>query len=207
MSWFSDEHKKLYTQALGALYEDVKSGANAIVDGTGKLITSGYGKIRDGVVYLDKKYNTEYTDKKCNSEDIDKNVVVDSKKIINENETSEIDISEDTDDYLLEIGKTCPDVLVKLNRDYNHIVKVWVIEKDGTFKPVRGKIESYQYISKLIYKWFIYESRNNLGCKWYPSDELYTAYRNSSNRLNSMDDIVFRYTQQGYKPFHYHPLF
>ncbi len=199
MSWFSDEHKKLYTQALGALYEDVKSGASALVDGSGKLIINGYGKIRDGVVYLDKKYNSEDTNKK---------VTIDSpKKNTTENDTSEIDISEDIDDYLIEIGNTCPDVLVRLNKDHNHIMKIWVIEDNGILKPVRGKIESYQYISKLIHKWFIYESRNNLGCKWYPSEDLYTAYRNSSSRLNPMDDIVFRYTQQGYKPFHYHPLF
>jgi hypothetical protein len=196
MSWFSDEHKKIYSQALGALYEDVKSCTNAVVDGTGKLISTSYEKIRDGVIYLDKKYNTEDLEETSNNQ----------VKNINDSDI-DIDISEDTDDYIVEMGKMFPDILIKLNKNHTYIAKIWVIENNGTLKPVRGKIESYQYINKLIHKWFAYETKNSRGYKWYPTNELYTAYRNSSNRLTPIDDIIFRYTEQGYKPFHYHPLF
>lgn len=186
MSWFSDEHKNLYSQALSALYDDVKIISTNAIDTSGKLMHTGYEKIKETVNYIDKKYHQDSSDDNDNSES-----------------DNEIDITDDTDDYILEVGKMFPDILIKLGK--NRISKIWIIENDGTLKPVRGKIDSYEYISVLIHRWFVYTSNdNNYG--WYPTDDLYTVYRESSSRLNNMDEIVFKYGYNGYKPYHYNPL-
>ena len=204
MSWFSDEHKRLYSQALGALYEDVKTGTSALVDTTGKLVSTGYEKIKEGVVYLDKKYNTapDQPNNTNKNKRVDETVNDSANESVNE---SEIDMSEDTDEYILNVGKVYPDILIKLSKRHTNIIRIFIIEANGTHRPVKGKIESYPYISQLIHQWFVYESRNERS-KWYPTDNLYTEYRKSSNRLSSMDDILFRYNYDGYKPFPYHPL-
>lgn len=205
MSWFSDEHKKIYSQAWGALYEDVKSGSSVLMNNTTKILSTGYEKIKEGVTYLDKKYNTNDHTPSGNPSSVN-NL---NKHSENNMDDSEVDISEDTDDYLVEIGKMTPDILIKLHKTHSNIIRIWIIEKDGTHKPVKGKIDSYPYISTLIHRWFVYENRSldNKIVKWYPTDDLHTEYRNLSNRLSPMDDIIFRYTQSGYKPFPYHPLF
>ena len=198
MSWFSDEHKNIYSQAFGALYDDVKNGTSSLMDTTGKLLSTGYEKIKETVNNIDDNNNTP-----CPT--------VDECVASDECEMTEIDMTEDTtDEYLLELEKMYPDVLIKLNKTYTNIIKIWIVENNNKLKQVRGKIESYPYINKIIHKWFIYEKRDekiNRGYKWYPTDEMYTAYRESSSRLNPMDNIVFRYGQQGYRPYYYHPLF
>ena len=153
MSWFSDEHKKLYSQALGALYEDVKSGSGILIDTSSKLLSTGYEKIKESVTYLDKKYNT--------SDLSDDNNVSDNMNDENINRTdeqsmSEFDMSEDTDEYLITVGRNYPDILIKLHKKLTHIIRIWIIDKDGTHKPVRGKIESYSYISEIIHKSYSY---------------------------------------------------
>ena len=204
MSWFSDEHQMLYSKALGALYEDVKSASSSLMDTTGKVLSSGYEKIREGADYLDRRY---YKVPPENDNNGDNERIGNPYYEYSTEEPSEIDLSDDTDNYLVEMGKTYPDILVKLNKNNSSINRIWVIDEEGNKKQVRGKIASYEYVNKIIHQWFEYVKRDERGHKWYPTNELYTAYRNSSDRMNSMDNVIFRYGQSGYKPYHYHPLF
>ena len=207
MSWFSDEHKTLYSKALGALYDDVKDGASVLIDTTGKLVSTGYKRVREGADYLDRRYHDVPPGNKNNDNNGDDGRPENPYYEYSTEEPSEIDLSDDTDNYLVEMGKTYPDILVNINRNHSSIIRIWVIDEEGNKKQVRGKIASYSYVNKIIHRWFEYAKRDERGHKWYPTNELYTAYRNSSARMNSMDNVVFRYGQSGYKPYHYHPLF
>ncbi len=203
MSWFPDEHKKLYLKALGTLYEDVKDGTSVLIDTTGKVLSSGYEKIREGADYLDRRYYKVPPANKYEEKESTENPYYEYST----EEPSEIDLSDDTDNYLVEMGKTYPDILVKLNKNNSSINRIWVIDEEGNKKQIRGKIASYEYVNNIIHRWFEYVKRDERGHKWYPTNELYTAYRNSSAMMNSMDNVIFRYGQSGYKPYHYHPLF
>lgn len=166
MSWVSDEHKKLYSSALSALYSDVKGITNSIINTTANYVS-----------------NIIPNDSNSNSNSIN---------------ISDVDMSGiEIDENLIEIGKSFPNVLIKLHKNEAHIVKIYIID-DSELKPIKGKIDSYPYISKIIHEWFIYE--NN---KWYPTEDLYTEYRNLSSKLCPMDKIIFKYQNQEYKPNHY----
>jgi hypothetical protein len=194
MNWFSDEHKNIYSKAFSALCEDVKHASGSVWENTKTAVSVGYEKIKEGADYIDRKYHdvSEETDDKYNSDE----------------DTSEYnECTEETDEYIKEIGKVYPDVLVKLHRRNSSVVKIWILDNDGNRKLVRGKIASYEYINNIIHTWFTYENRDKTKCKWYPTNQLYTEYRSSSNKLNPIDNVLFRYTQDGYKPYHYHPLF
>ena len=52
MSWISKEHKILYSKTLNALYTDLSNGTGNVVEETGKLISTGYGKLKDGISYI-----------------------------------------------------------------------------------------------------------------------------------------------------------
>jgi len=202
MSWFSEEHKKIYSQAWSAFYDDLKSASNSIISTTGKYVNTGYEKIVEGANYLDKKYNTSSPDNNNNNEHNDH-----EHNISNISEISDINLS-NIDDYdtMDHIDMIYPDVLIKLHKTLRNITKIFVL-KDGKMELLKGKIDSYKYVAKIIRQWFIYERKNNTNMKWYPKDELYTAYRESSTRLGTMDDILFRYDHVGgYLPYHYHPL-
>ena len=204
MSWFSDEHKKIYSKALGALYEDVKSVSSSLIDKTGKVIVVGYNKIKESADYLDKRYH-EVDQSEMDESDVSE--PNEPSEPIDPSEPSEIDQSEETDESLVEMGKIYPDILVKLHRNHNNIIRIWIIDTNGDKKKITGKISSYPYVDQIIHKWFEYINKNSRGFKWYPKNELYTAYRDSSHLLNPMDNIIFRYELYGYKPYHYHPLF
>lgn len=206
MSWFSEERKKLYSKALGALYEDVKTASSSLLDTTGKVIVTGYEKIKEGADYLDRRYHDvpDYPESHNNNNHHPNNYYDEQPDI---SETDDIDGSDDTDDYLVEMGTIYPDILIRLNRNHYNISKIWVLDNDGNRTRIRGKIASYAYVDNIIHRWFEYENKNERGHKWYPTNELYTVHRKSSTRLNPIDNVIFRYGKEGYKPYHYHPLF
>ncbi len=229
MSWISKEHKKLYSNAFSALYEDVKTASGSLMDTTGKLLTTGYEKVKETAEYVDKKIHNN-----------DSNENIDSDNIEGDNDDTDVfGESDDTDDYLVQMGKIYPDVLIKLNRKNNNLSKIWVIDNEGNKKRITGKIASYDYINTIIHRWFRYEKKldsnsidgnsidgnksndnnsnatnatnatngTNATYKWYPTEELYTAYRQTTPRmLNPIDNILFRYTRDDYQPHYYHPL-
>ena len=193
--WFSDDHKNLYSRALGALYDDVKNASSSLMDTTSKVLVSGYEKIKTTADYLDKRYHDDGSNN-TNSNNTN------FKSDYSTEEPSDIDNSEDTEDYIIEMGKIYPDILIKLNKNHFNINKIWVLSERRRIL-VRGKIASYPYVNNIIHEWFEYKTINERGHKWYPTNELYTAYRESSRRLAFIDNILFRYSLGGYKPHHW----
>jgi len=192
MSWFSDDHKNLYSKALSALYDDVKTASNSLIDTTGNVLILGYNKIKTTADYLDKKYSE----------------INDDEETDNTEETSDIDNTEETDEYISNMNRAYSDILIKLNKNHSNINKIWIIDGNGDKTQVKGKIESYPCVSIIIHQWFEYKSRDKRGFKWYPTLDLYTAYRESSRKLEQIHYILFRYShnQRTYKPQKYHPL-
>ncbi len=219
MSWFSEDHKKLYFKALGALYDDVKTVSSSLMDTTGKVLVSGYEKIKTTADYLDKRYHNVETEmdnplnpltnplNPLTSNQNTPNPYINFSYDYSTEEPSDMDNSDETseiNDYIVEMGKISPDVLIKLNKNHSNINKMWVLN-DGERILVRGKIASYPYVNTIIHEWFEYKSTDERGSKWYPTDELYTTYRNSSRKLVPINNILFKYGREGYKPQQYHP--
>jgi len=184
MNWISDEHKRLYSQAFSALYQDVKTSSLSIINKSKTLINDGYETA--------KKYYYDMSD-----DDYDSN---------NDNSINDISNNDNfIDDKLVEMGDFYPDVLVILHREKHYLCKIYVIDDKGHKIPIKGKIHSYKYIHNIIDKWFIYQ-KFEAGYKWLPTEELYTAYRGSSSMLSPIDNILFRYGRNEYYPQRYHPL-
>ena len=210
MSWISKEHQSLYSKAFTAFYDDVKTASNSLIDKTGKILSTGYDKVKEGADYVDKKWHKDDSSddnsshRKNNKPDKTNNPVYYSV----EDSDAEIDNSDDTDDYLVQMGEIFPDILIKLNSKNNNLCRIWIIDGEGNRKRVNGKIASYDYINKIIHKWFTYEKIKESDLyKWYPTEELYTAYRDSTPRkLNPLNIIIFRYERTGYKPHPYHQV-
>ena len=55
MSWISEDHKKIYKNALNAIYQDVSNLSSNLINYSGKTINSGYEKVKETVEYLDKR--------------------------------------------------------------------------------------------------------------------------------------------------------
>ena len=55
MSWISKEHKILYSKAIDALCNDLKSGSSSLIDETGKVLSAGYDKVKNGINYINKQ--------------------------------------------------------------------------------------------------------------------------------------------------------
>lgn len=176
MSWFSDKNKKLYSDALNALYNDSKTLSVAALNKTKSVIFSSYDKVKETVEYLDKKYHE------------DPNVV----DPIN-NDLSFDQSNQDTDEYVIVMESVKPDILIKLKP---HISKIWIIV-DGIKTSVSGKITSYPYINTIINQWFEYDTQTN---KWIPTTSMLTEYRKHSDRLKSLDFVLFKHDGERYIP-------
>jgi len=200
MSWISKEHKTIYFKAFSALYKDIKTASGSLIDTTGNLLSAGYEKVRDGAEYIDKKLHED-----DDSFEGVNNPIYESR----DDSDYEIDNSDDTDDCLVQMGKIYPDVLINLNSKHNNLNRIWIIDGAGNHKRIKGKIASYEYVNTIIHNWFRYEkSVDSDRYKWYPTEDLYTAYRDSTPRkLNPINKIIFRYDKSGYQPYPYHPLF
>jgi hypothetical protein len=227
MSWIPAKHRKLYTAAATALYIDLKTVTKNIVTKTSDIISTGYEKIKDNYNTfgdssppLDKKINSDMniasdmnidSDSICSSEEFSIN------SVLGEDFISRTDFNEFYNDG--------PEVLIKINRKRKNITKIWIIE-NGVKTQIKGKISSYPYINNIIHNWFVYEnkirSRSNSQedkinsqdktedktledkWRWYPTLELYTKYRESSNGvLKQIDMILFKQFNGTYLPFSY----
>lgn len=210
MSWWSSKisksHRDIYSKAFNAIYEDAKSVSSDLLETTGTLLSSGYEKVKDGVTYLDKKYHEDNDnplmsgktpEPKSDMSDINSSDTSDSD-ICYEN----VPVSKSGSDITIQ-----PDVLVKLNKKNRYLSKIWIMDDPYHKTLVKGPIAGYPYVNTIIHRWFEYENCNGKW-KWYPRNELYTKYRESTPRqLNPIDMVLFRYTGSGYLPCPYHPLF
>lgn len=183
MSWISDEHKRLYSQAFSAFCKDAKTTSLSVIDKTKTIVISGYEIAK-------KILEDPHTPDTCDDhEDFDNNSVDDN--FVN--------------DKIAEMGDFYPDVLISLHREKHYLCKIYVIDDNGHKLPIKGKISSYKYIQDIIDKWFIYQKIES-GYKWMPTEQLYTSYRESSSMLRPIDNILFRYGRNEYHPQRYHPL-
>lgn len=202
MSWIPDEHKRLYSQAFSALYQDVKATSSSIINKSKELAVNGYETIK-------KYYHDDpngYDDWNCDSDSADPNVYDDSWNYVNTNlDNNSADDNSNFNIKIAEMGDFYPDVLVILHREKHYLCKIYVIDDKGHKISIKGRISSYRYIHNIINKWFIYQKFES-GYKWLPTEELYTAYRESSSMLSPIDNILFRYGRNEYYPQRYHPL-
>jgi len=178
MSWISEEHKKLYSLAANAFYQDMKTTSVNVFSETTSLLTKGYQKVRS---YYQEDSNSDNDDDQIN------------------NNGNDLESDNDSDSDGNHDGNY-PNVLITLDKNKHYIRKIYII-KNGQKEIVSGKISSHKFINDIIHKWFRYELENN--SKWYPTEELYTSYRESSKVLNPIDNILFKYRKGIYYPRKY----
>lgn len=223
MNWFSDEHREIYSRAFTALKKDVTTVGNSLVSTTNYYLTDGYNrvknKIRDYQVTGEPNNsfgddpnvsNPYYNSRGDNQNNKNDDVTIGEVNWIGKKQTDEKDqeesISDETDDSVVRMGQIYPDVLVELHKELKHIKRLYVVDEYSNKRLVKGKISSYDYINRIVHGWFSYENRDK-KYKWYPTEKLYTSYRQSSPRiLTPLDNVMFRYGEDGYKPYRYHPL-
>ena len=161
MSWLSSKisktHRDIYSKAFNALYEDAKSASSSLLETTGTLLSTGYEKVKDGVVYLDKKYHDPDSD--LNTNDMNTSDISDlNTSDISDYDTSDSDIYYEKEPVdLMEQHTIYPDILVKLNKKHRNLSKIWILEDSNTKTLVKGPIAGYPYVNTIIHKWFEYD--------------------------------------------------
>ena len=201
MNWITNEHKRLYRKAASAIYQDIKTGGSSLMDTTGNIISIGSEKIKDGIEYIDQTLKDKSSEEGSSGEGSGE----EGSGEDGSDEEGSIEEGSSTDEYILSMEKDYPNVLVKLDKKHKYIKKIFIIDLEGNKKLVKGKISSYEYVDKIIHQWFIYQEKEpQTVCKWYPTTELYTEYRNSTPTLIfPIHEILFEFKNNIYAPHQY----
>lgn len=184
MSWISENHKKIYSQAFSMLCEDVKTTSSNLVNGGQKLITTGYNKIK-------KYYNDD-------SED---------NELDNDNSTDDalLEMGDFYPDILVSVnkGKYISKICVIDDTGHKRPVKGKIL----SYKYIDDIIHKwFNYKEEESgYRWVPSEElgiayQNNGYRESHENDNL------SSKTPKLLDTILFRYGRNGYEPQKYHPL-
>ena len=160
MSWIPESNKNIYKQAFNALCTDASEVGKKLYNTTSNLVISGYNTVKDKIDELDKEYNLS-------------------------DSSDEEDSSNESEEYL--DSNNLDDILIRLDVEKNYIKKVYRVS-NGEIKCIKGKLSSYVDTNQIISKWFVYEKKDGRW-KWYPTPNLYTTFRNNSDKLYSRDSI------------------
>ena len=181
----SDEHKKIYTDAINALSQDIKIISSRLIDRTGNVLAVGYDATIDLIGSIPAAWITPFKTRFWKSQET---IPINGGS---ENADGEdiFDLSDEIDATLLTVST--PDILVILRKKY--ISRVYVFDECGSKKLVKGKIIEYPYINEAIHEWFkLSASEGNIKWRWYAKDKL---------DITEETEVLFRYSPTGYYPF------